>query len=76
MLITRSLPWAWLPAHRVRFRLSIYKAIYNFGSSGSDLSRAQLAPLTQTPGGKLIGTVDSGCQGGQNGAAFEIGYQG
>jgi uncharacterized repeat protein (TIGR03803 family) len=52
-----------------------YKTIYNFGAPG-DPSCPESPVIAQTPGGNLITTVASGCNSGQNGAAFEIGFQG
>jgi uncharacterized repeat protein (TIGR03803 family) len=74
-LVTRLMALGMVAGSASAIQAQYYKAIYNFGS-GSDPSCPNSAPLTQTPGGKLIGTADSSCQGGQNGAAFEIGYQG
>jgi uncharacterized repeat protein (TIGR03803 family) len=52
-----------------------YKVIFNFGAPG-DPSCPGNPVIAQTPGGSLASTAESQCTGGQNGAAFEIGFQG
>jgi uncharacterized repeat protein (TIGR03803 family) len=52
-----------------------YKVIFNFGAPG-DSSCPGNPAIAQTPGGNLASTSESQCTGGQNGAAFEIGFQG
>jgi uncharacterized repeat protein (TIGR03803 family) len=52
-----------------------YKVIYNFGGPGEP-SCPGGPTISQTPGGNLASTSQSACTGGQNGAAFEVGFQG
>jgi uncharacterized repeat protein (TIGR03803 family) len=52
-----------------------FKTTFIFGAPG-DPSCPGSALIAQTPGGNLISTSDNSCDGGQNGAAFEVGYEG
>ena len=52
-----------------------YKVIYNFGAPGEPSCPGNPI-IAQTLGGNLASTSESQCTGGQNGAAFEIGFQG
>ena len=50
------------------------KVIFNFGAPG-DPSCPGNPVIAQTPGGNLASTSESQCTGGQNGAAFEVGFR-
>jgi len=74
MFTTRLLPLALVFGGLIPLQAQ-YKVIYNFGAPG-DPSCPGSPVISQTPGGSLASTSESQCTGGQNGAAFEVGYQG
>jgi uncharacterized repeat protein (TIGR03803 family) len=74
MVTTRLLPLALVLGGLIPLQAQ-YKVIYDFGAPG-DPSYPGNPILAQTPGGNLAGTSESQCTGGQNSAAFEVGFQG
>jgi len=74
MIKTRLLPLAMVLGGLMPLQAQ-YKVIYNFGAPGEPSCPANPI-IAQTPGGNLASTSESQCTGGQNGAAFEIGFQG
>lgn len=74
MVTNRLLPLALVLGGLIPLQAQ-YKVIYNFGAPG-DPSCPGSPVIAQTPGGSLASTSESQCTGGQNGAAFEVGFQG
>ena len=75
MITTRLLPLVLVLGALTPVQAQYYKVIFNFGAPG-DPSCPANPVIAQTPGGNLASTSESQCTGGQNGAAFEIGFQG